>query len=319
MRESGQRADFYDMGLIVARELRKSEGKIETMSVDAAALLIDMDASARDDIAEFFAKIALAAGPIVMAEYSRGCEVYTKKDDSPVTVADQKAEVLILERLAGLPASIAVVAEEAMARGERSSIGRSFILVDPLDGTREFIAHNGEFTINIGLVRDEAPVAGAVYAPALGRLWFGGEHAFVCEAAVGAPLPAKSEWRRIEARRAPARDMVALASRSHCDPTTEAFLAKLPIGERRSAGSSLKFCALAEGVADVYPRFAPTMEWDTAAADAVLRAAGGTVLAVDGGPLRYGKKESGLRNGGFVAWGDPGCAEALLMLNGSSI
>jgi 3'(2'), 5'-bisphosphate nucleotidase len=289
------------------------------MSFDAAALPIDMDTSSRDDIAEFFAGIALAAGPIVMAEYSRDCKVYTKMDDSPVTVADQKAEVLILDRLAGLPASVAVVAEEAMARGERTSIGRSFILVDPLDGTREFIAHNGEFTINIGLVHDGAPIAGAVYAPALGRLWFGGERAFVCEAAVGAPLPAKSTWRRIETRPAPAKDMVALASRSHCDPTTEAFLAKLPIGERRSAGSSLKFCALAEGVADVYPRFAPTMEWDTAAADAVLRAAGGAVLAVDGGPLRYGKTESGLRNSGFVAWGDPSCAGALLMLNGSSI
>jgi len=214
--------------------------------------------------------------------------------------------------------AIPIVAEESVAHGAQTAIGRSFILVDPLDGTREFIACNGEFTINIALVRDGVPVAGAVYAPALGRLWFGGERAFVCEAAVGAPLPQKTSWRRIGARAAPSHGLIALASRSHCDPATEAFLARLPIGERRSAGSSLKFCALAEGAADVYPRFSPTMEWDTAAGDAVLRAAGGIVLAVEGGALLYGKTGARLRNGGFVAWGDPILAASTAMLNEAS-
>ncbi|HYA73156.1 MAG TPA: inositol monophosphatase family protein, partial [Roseiarcus sp.] len=120
----------------------------------------------------------------------------------------------------------------------------------------------------------------------------------------GAGLPDAASWRRLRARAAP-ESLVALASRSHGDPATEAFLARLPIRERRSAGSSLKFCVIAEGEADVYPRFGPTMEWDTAAGDAVLRAAGGIVLAVEGGPLVYGKIGTGLRNGGFVAWGDP--------------
>jgi 3'(2'), 5'-bisphosphate nucleotidase len=288
------------------------------MSAGATIAAIDMDAQSRDAIAEFFAHVALAAGPVVMVEYEKGCEVRTKSDSSPVTIADEKAEELILGLLRAQASEIPVVAEEAIARGAQADFGRSFILVDPLDGTREFIARNGEFTINIALVRDGAAVAGAVYAPALGRLWFGGERAFVCEAAVGAPLPAKSSWRAIATRAAPADALVALASRSHGDAETEAFLARLPIGERRSAGSSLKFCALAEGIADVYPRFAPTMEWDTAAGDAVLRAAGGIVLAVEGGPLRYGKKDRRLRNGGFIAWGDPRRAATAAMLNETS-
>ena len=120
----------------------------------------------------------------------------------------------------------------------------------------------------------------------------------------GAPLPPRIDWREIHARPAPAGALVALASRSHCDAETEEWLAKLPVSERRSAGSSLKFCALAEGGADVYPRFGPTMEWDTAAGDAVLRAAGGAVLGRDGQPLRYGKAANHYRNAAFVAWGD---------------
>jgi 3'(2'), 5'-bisphosphate nucleotidase len=291
---------------------------VDANQAAAAKTLVDLNASPRDAIAELFAGIALAAGPVVMNEYAKGCEVRTKRDASPVTIADEKAEELILGLLRARATAIPIVAEESIARGDKTAIGDSFILVDPLDGTREFIACNGEFTINIALVRDKTPVAGAVYAPALGRLWFGGERGFVCEVAVGAPLPEKGAWRPIETRRAPVRELVALASRSHCDPATEAFLARLSIGERRSAGSSLKFCALAEGVADVYPRFAPTMEWDTAAGDAVLRAAGGCVLAVEGGPLLYGKKGADLRNGGFVAWGDPRFAAGAPMLNETS-
>ena len=152
------------------------------------------------------------------------------------------------------------------------------------------------------------PVAGAVYAPALDRLWWGGATARACRIAPGASLDAARDLQTIRTRAAPAADWTALASRSHGDAETEAFLGRLPIGHRRAAGSSLKFCAVAEGEADVYPRFGPTMEWDTAAADAVLRAAGGTVLDAGGEPFRYGKAADRYRNGAFVAWGDPTAA-----------
>ncbi len=263
----------------------------------------------RDEIAVELARAALEPGPAVMEEYASGGEARSKSDGSPVTAADVRAEAIIRARLAALAPEIPLVAEEAMAAGAPLRTGERFFLVDPLDGTREFLAHNGEFTINVALIEGRAPIAGAVYAPALGRLWFAGEAAYGCVASVGARLPEPSMWRRLRARPAPA-GLVALASRSHGDPQTEAFLAKLPISERKSAGSSLKFCAIADGEADVYPRFAPTMEWDTAAGDAVLRAAGGVVLSVEGGPLRYGKLAEGLRNGGFVAWGDPAAPDA---------
>jgi 3'(2'), 5'-bisphosphate nucleotidase len=275
------------------------------------AKTIDLSVAAPDLIAEFFAEIALSAGPIVMAEYGEGCQARAKADSSPVTIADERAEALILDALRSRAEPIAIVAEESAARGERPAIGNAFVLVDPLDGTREFLSRNGEFTINIALARNRAVVAGAVYAPALGRLWLAGEGAFVCAAPLGAALPPPSERRRLKTRRGPPSGLVALASRSHCDAATEAFLAKLPIADRRSAGSSLKFCVLAEGEGDVYPRFGTTMEWDTAAGEAVLRAAGGTVLAADGGPFAYGKAEAGFRNGPFIAWGDPLLADAL--------
>jgi len=150
-------------------------------------------------------------------------------------------------------------------------------------------------------------MAGAVYAPAIGRLWVGGDTAFACEMRLGGEPPDEGSRRQIRVRRAPA-SLVAFASRSHLDPQSDAFLKGLPIGETRFAGSSLKFCLIAEGLGDVYPRFAPTMEWDTAAGDAVLRAAGGLVRDPSGQPLSYGKIGAGLRNGSFIAWGDPTAA-----------
>ena len=277
------------------------------MGRDQMRAQFDLDSQPANAIAAFFARIALAAGPAIMAVYAGECVVRAKGDLSPVTLADEQAEAVILDLLAQWASPMPVVAEEAAAKGAAMTLADTFILVDPLDGTREFIARNGEFTVNIALVRKGRVVAGAVYAPALDKLWFGGEQAFFCAAASGAGLPAPAFWRRLAVRRAPTQ-LVALASRSHGDADTEAFLARLPIAERRSAGSSLKFCAIAEAQADVYPRFAPTMEWDTAAGEAVLRAAGGVVLAVGGGRLRYAKTESGLRNGGFIAWGDAGFA-----------
>ncbi len=273
----------------------------------ANAQSFDFDRSTRDEIALYLAEAAVAAGPAVMQIYERGCDIDLKSDGSPVTLADRRAEAIICERLARAVPPLPVVAEESASAGNPLTIGERFLLVDPLDGTREFIAHNGEFTINVALVDRGRPTAGAVYAPAIGRLWFGGDHAFVCEAPVAAHAPLGAPRRRVHTRPAPPA-LVALASRSHGDAQTEAFLEGLPIAERRSAGSSLKFCLIAEGLADVYPQFAPTMEWDTAAADAVLRAAGGVVLDASGNPLAYGKIDHDLRNGGFVAWGDAAAA-----------
>ena len=277
------------------------------MKSDTGRPLFDLENQSHDAIAEFFARIALAAGPAIMAVYNGECVVRSKQDLSPVTLADEQAEAIILRLLAETASPMPVIAEESSSKGDQVAISDAFILVDPLDGTREFIARNGEFTVNIALVRHGRVVAGAVYAPALEKLWFGGERAYFCSARPGADLPPADAWRALHVRPAPA-GLVALASRSHCDPATEAFLARLPIADRRSAGSSLKFCVIAEGEADVYPRFAPTMEWDTAAGEAVLRAAGGIVNAIEGGPLRYANTASKLRNGGFIAWGDAGFA-----------
>jgi len=262
----------------------------------------------RDAIADIFAEIALEAAVAVMALYAGDSRVRRKSDGSPVTDADDAAEAIILKRLATRLPSLPVLAEEATSRGEKMVAGQTFILVDAVDGTREFLGHNGEFTVNIGLIVDAAPRAGVVYAPALGKLWFGGATASTCEAVPGAALPPPVKRRVIHARPAPEQGLTALVSRSHADPATEAFLAKLPVTERRQAGSALKFCVVAEGHADVYPRFGQTMEWDTAAGDAVLRAAGGIVLDSAGRPLQYGKTEAEFRNGPFVAWGDPRAA-----------
>jgi 3'(2'), 5'-bisphosphate nucleotidase len=262
----------------------------------------------RDAIADIFAEIALEAAVAVMAVYAGDSRARRKLDGSPVCDADEAAEAIILERLAMRLPHLPVLAEEAASRGEAVVAGQTFILVDPLDGTREFLRHNGEFTVNLGLIIDAEPRAGVVYAPAFGQLWIGGATVSTCEVAPGAALPPPEQRRAINARLAPHQGLTALVSRSHADPATEAFLAKLPVKERRQAGSALKFCVVAEGQADVYPRFGQTMEWDTAAGDAVLRAAGGIVLDSAGRPLRYGKTEAQFKNGPFVAWGDPEAA-----------
>jgi 3'(2'), 5'-bisphosphate nucleotidase len=263
------------------------------------------DISNLDAIADIFAEIAIEAAIPAMTVYaSVDMNVHRKPDSSPVCDADEFVEALILKRLASRLPGFPVLSEEASARGERGMIDSTFILVDPIDGTREFLSRNGEFTINIALVVDGVPRVGVVYAPALGKLWIGGDRATLCTVSPGASLPPSGERRIIHVRKAPSQGLTAVASRSHSDAATEAFLAGLSIAERRPAGSSLKFCAVAEGSADVYPRFGTTMEWDTAAGDAVLRAAGGMVRNEDGTPLRYGKAEAQFKNGPFIAWGD---------------
>ncbi|MDE3114502.1 MAG: 3'(2'),5'-bisphosphate nucleotidase CysQ [Pseudomonadota bacterium] len=250
------------------------------------------------------AEIAWQAGEILIAHYEAGVEVRRKQDHSPVTAADEEAEAYILARLKTLAPEVPVIAEEEAAAGRLQAIGRRFFLVDPLDGTKEFINRNGEFTVNIAEVLDGKPVAGVVYAPAKDRLFLGeaGKGAFEIETTPHA-LPDFAGLRPITARLAPKDGLVAVASRSHRDSKTEEYLAHYPVKEFVTAGSSLKFCLVAAGEADIYPRHGNTMEWDTAAGHAVLAAAGGSVTQVDGAPFVYGKADEGFKNPFFVARG----------------
>jgi len=238
-----------------------------------------------------------AAGAEVMAVYDSDFAVAHKDDNSPVTEADGRAEAVLLDALATLTPDWPVVAEERAAAGEVPQIGdRPFWLVDPLDGTKEFIKRNGEFTVNVGLVHDCRPILGLVLAPALDALYVGHGPGTARRTVGGAE-------QAIECRRPPAAGLVVLASRSHgAGGALEDYLARYPVAERTNAGSSLKFCRVAEGAADLYPRLAPTCEWDTAAAHAVLLAAGGRVEMLDGAPLAYGKGGDFL-NPHFVARG----------------
>jgi len=247
-----------------------------------------------DSLARAFSDIAREAGAAIMQVYAKGCKARMKDDRSPVTEADELAEAIILERLAVLLPDVPVVAEECAAKGVVPQIGSRFILVDPLDGTKEFLNKNGEFTVNIALIENGRPVAGCVFAPAVDILFAGGETAWRIEHGIETA---------IRTRVVPDEGLTALCSRSHPDAKSDAFLASYNIVDRREAGSSLKFCRVAEGVADIYPRFGPTMEWDVAAGHAVLAAAGGTVLMPDGEAFAYGKTDTGFRNEAFVAWG----------------
>jgi 3'(2'), 5'-bisphosphate nucleotidase len=240
--------------------------------------------------------LARRAGAAIMTVYESDFAVRAKGDASPVTAADEKAEAIILPGLAKLTPGFPVVAEESVAAGRIPDIGDGpFWLVDPLDGTKEFIKRNGEFTVNIGLISDGVPVLGVVFAPARGEMWSGTGHSAFKEDARGR--------RAIACRPLPAEGAVAMTSRSHRNPEAlEQWLKAYPGATLDFAGSSLKFCLVAEGAADLYPRFGPTCEWDVAAASAVLLAAGGSVMTFDGNPLAYGKTPKFL-NPDFIARG----------------
>ncbi len=247
--------------------------------------------------------IMLAAGAEILRIYATDFAVAGKADQSPVTEADGAAERIILEGLAHIAPGIPVVAEEEASAGRIPETESRFFLVDPLDGTKEFISRNGEFTVNIALIENGEPIRGAVYAPALGRLYWGarGEGAYVAEVVNGVMGPS----RPIRTRPAPAEGLTAVGSRSHGGDETTEYLKAFHVNTFRAAGSSLKFCLVAEGDADIYPRMGRTMQWDTAAGDAVLRAAGGRVETLDGEPLPYGKNGSDFANPHFVAFGYP--------------
>jgi len=267
-------------------------------------------------------RLARAAARLILEVYASDFEVLDKADHSPVTLADERAEALITPALQRLHPAWPVVAEEAASRGQAPAAARTFWLVDPLDGTREFVARNGEFTVNIALVHDGAPVLGVVLLPVSGRQFSGvvGQGAWeqsawtqgawnagAREDGVGRPEAAGQEARRaLRVRSVPAAGLCVAGSRSHGDEAAlQAFLQGSLKGQtvasRITAGSSLKFGLLAAGEADVYARFGRTMEWDTAAGHAVLAAAGGSVCTPDGLPLRYGKP--GYENPHFVARG----------------
>jgi len=251
-------------------------------------------------------QIALKAGAIIMRHYRAGDgAVREKQDHSPVTDADEEASAFIHKELLAAFGPVNWVCEEGVAQGALSAAAARFFLVDPLDGTKEFIKRNGEFTVNIALIENGLPVAGVVYAPAKARLFFGyqgdqGGHAFEQDADPGPPAQMGAP-RPITVRPAPAGGLTVVASRTHRDTKTDEYLAAYDVKEFRAAGSSLKFCLVAAGEADLYPRHGPTMEWDTAAGHAVLAAAGGSVTTLDGAPFTYGKAD--FRNGYFVAKG----------------
>lgn len=249
----------------------------------------------------------LEAGAIEMRYYRSGITIERKADASPVTAADHEAEAVLLAALAQIAPGVPVIAEEAVGRGAVPEIADAFFLVDPLDGTREFINQRDEFTVNVALVRGGKPMFGIVFAPALGDLCVTlgpgrAGHARVAATPLAAAAVVFSDIRT----RRPDRDaLVAVASLSHGAAEADRFLAPYRVSHRRNAGSSLKFCLLARGEADIYPRIGPTMEWDTAAGHAVLAAAGGSVTELDGKPFVYGKADKGFLNPGFVAWGTP--------------
>jgi 3'(2'), 5'-bisphosphate nucleotidase len=229
-----------------------------------------------------------------------------KDDKSPVTAADEASEAIILEGLARVLPGVPVIAEESVGKTGAVALGRSFLLVDPLDGTKEFLAGRDEFTVNVALVTDGTPIAGVIAAPAQGLLWRGvvGGQAERLRLKPGAAAREASDRRTIHTRTAPA-SLRAATSRTHLDPSTEDFLSRLSATDRYPCGSSVKFCHIAEGAADIYPRLAPTSEWDIAAGSAILAAAGGVTTMPDGGALVFGNKDRNFRVPGFIAWGDP--------------
>ena len=256
--------------------------------------------------AQILTAAAAKAGAAIMAHYGAPAEVETKDDNSPVTKADRDAEVILLAALKALAPDIPIVSEET-ASDRTAPLGRRFFLVDPLDGTKEFIKKRTDFTVNVALIEEGFPRFGLVYAPARSLLAVTTADGVAVEAemapdANGADLATLTQT-RLHARKGDERGLTALVSLSHLDPETEKFLEGFNIAERTGAGSSVKFLEIARGKADVYPRFGPTMEWDTAAGQAVLEAAGGHVVDETGAHFRYGKTQQGLRNSSFVAWG----------------
>lgn len=250
-----------------------------------------------NDIGAILAEICEAAAALVLPLWRSGLEVMSKADESPVTIADQRGEQLILEHLRRRFPDIPVVSEEhASEFGTPDRIGPRFFLVDPVDGTKAFVRGDPSWTVNIGLIESGRPVAGAITAPSTGESWFTHKGGVMKRTNGGSAA-------RIRVRAWPQGEAVALISHTMNDDVRARLMAEYGFDTTLAMDSSIKFCRIAEGSADVYPRHGPTMEWDIAAGHAILTAAGGEVLTPEGAPFSYGKVESKFRNGGFVARG----------------
>jgi len=254
-----------------------------------------IDAALIEDLTELVARAAAA----ILAIAPAALDTRLKADQSPVTAADEAADAVIAQGLARLMPGTAVVSEESRERP--ATLGETFALVDPLDGTKEFVKGLGEYTVNLAIIAGGEPIAGFVAAPALGLLWRG----VVGRGAERLGLDRAAAPVAIRCRPAPPSGLVAAASRSHFSAATAAFLDRVGVGSRISCGSSLKFCRVAEGAVDVYPRLGQISEWDIAAGHALVTAAGGVVTTPKGTPLRYGNAAEGFIVPGFIAWGDP--------------
>jgi 3'(2'), 5'-bisphosphate nucleotidase len=250
--------------------------------------------------------IALKAGRVIMEVYAEDFEEIKKKDGSPVTIADQRAEALIIEGLVAISPGVPIIAEEEVAAGRTPAIGKQFYLVDPLDGTRDFLERSdAEFSVNIGLIDGGVPVAGVVYAPAIGDLYFGaGNSAWrqQCDVKTATPTGAKLPLRVLPGAQGAMRLLTSKRAKSN---RLEAFAQALGGHQHDRMSSSMKFMKIATGEADIYPRFGQVSEWDAAAADAVLRAAGGNVVRANGEPFLYGLKAPDFSVDSLVAYGGP--------------
>ena len=266
-----------------------------------------LDQQQPDQTALTLSRIAIEAGQLLCDMENAVTDRRIKSDGTTTTSADLAAEQLIIRRLEEIWPDVPIVAEETANTAHPAEY---FFLVDPLDGTSDFLGGTGEYTVNIALIQGVRPIAGVVAAPRLRRVWMAGDTVSTAEITGDA---ANLAWRLVHARPAHQEELVALVSRRHGDDATERCLATLSIGTRRAASSALKFCLIASGEADVYVRCGPTMEWDTAAGDHILTQAGGCVVGPGGDPLTYGHEERGFRNGPFAALGDAALAPRLAL------
>jgi 3'(2'), 5'-bisphosphate nucleotidase len=286
--------------------LKSGQKGIDSSRGNRQQFMMRFDGQNPDEIALRLAQIAWEAGRILRGMESALIDKRIKDDGTPTTAADLAAEQLIIRRLNEAWDGVPVVAEETSSTARTDDY---FFLVDPLDGTGDFIHGTGEYSVNIALIRGDRPMAAVVAAPAMGSIWIAGQTARMSSLPEGGGTD--FEWREAKVRPAPEKDLVALVSRRHGDIATEACLSVLSIGTRRMTSSALKFCIIASGEADVYVRCGPTMEWDTAAGDHILTCAGGSVVGPGGAPLTYGHEDRGYRNGPFAAIGDTSLAPRL--------
>lgn len=268
---------------------------------------MDLSTTDPDALARALGAIAIEAGRLLQRFHAEGVSHSLKDDGTPSTPADMEAERLILARLAASWPGIPVIAEETTGT---LPCGAAFFLVDPLDGTSDFMRGGQEYSVNIAFVSAERPVAAALAAPGLGRIWIAGAAAH--EAAIP-PDGGPAAYRPARSRGMPHEGLTALVSRRHGDPAEDACLARLPVAGTRTASSAVKFGLIASGEADLYVRCGPTMEWDTAAGDHIVTRAGGGVIGPNGVPIRYGREDRLYRNGPFAAFGDPAVASRIML------